>query len=253
MTHMMPSEGSRKAKRTVVLCIAVALLVAACANLYLQLADEGYVPDLRRHDYVAKPSDEHPWPDVDFEALMAENPEVVGYVSVPGTAISQVVCQSDASEPNKYLHVNWKGEPDQVGAAFLDSESEEGLMVGQNSPILGHHWTGDLMFSEVANYSDEAWARDHDTAYVQTPEAVYTVRLAFVEVINGNERAKRCVFEDDADFASWYTGRLDGADVVLDETVPSKVASLVTCSYNYNPANERTVAYFAVESVMPRQ
>lgn len=255
MTKMGTSPRMKRVKQVICGVVSTGLIVGAAAFGYSECVRTGWAPSIREliEEPMAVEVVEHPWSEVDWERLQATNPEVVGWIDVPGTAISLPICQAPADDPEKYLHVNVEGEEDGIGSAFVDAECTEGIMGGFNTAILAHHWHDGSMFSDVANYSDEDWAREHEVAYIQTPEAVWTVKLASAEIIRGTELAKRCTFDDIDDFQEWYKGRMEGAEVVLDERTPDKIVSLVTCSYNYTPKNERTIAYFAVESMEPQR
>lgn len=255
MTKMAASPASKRAGRIIRAVVSIAIVGAAGVFCYHELAETGWVPSIG--EITSKPMavevEEHPWREVDWANLQAANPEVVGWIEIPGTSVSQPVCQAPADDPEKYLHTNAAGEADKVGAAFVDAECTEGIMGTENTAILGHHWHDGSMFSDIAEYSNEGWAKEHTVAYLQTPKRVWTLELTGAEIIRGTELAKRCVFEDEDDFHDWYLGRLGGAEVVLDERAPSQIVSLVTCSYNYTPKNERTIAYFAVASSEPQR
>lgn len=183
------------------------------------------------------------WPEVDWDYWRGVNPDVVGWISIPGTSVSQPVVQAHAEDPDYYLRHDVYGNWNVYGSIYLDAECEEGGLLGsRNAVVLGHHMSDGSMFAEVASYSDPAWAAEHAVVLVQTPSerAVYGVRYA--DVVPNSATAKRCDFLDATDFATWYEDGLANAAAVVDgDSRPTSCLSLVTCSYNYS-SDERTVA-----------
>lgn len=187
--------------------------------------------------------DADPFPVVDWDYWQGVNPDVIGWITVPGTTIDSPVVQAPKDDPTFYLKHDVYGNYNPHGAIYLDAECEDGLL-SRNAVIMGHHFS-DLdaaPFGIIAEYKDEGFAREHSTVYLQTPEWKKTYEVRFVQIVNGLERNKFTSFADDTAFQTWYDGARADAAMVLDaETEPQSVISLVSCSYNIWVANERTV------------
>lgn len=99
-------------------------------------------------------SDDELFRAVDLEALRAVNPDVSGYIRIPGTQVDYPVLQEQ--EPGTYFYIdhNMSRKPDKYGSIFELHDSEKGV----NSPItwvFGHHMQSGAMFSSLYNFLDE--------------------------------------------------------------------------------------------------
>ena len=88
--------------------------------------------------------------DVDFEALQAQNPDVVGWIDFDAIELSYPVVWSGDNE--KYLRTMWNGTPNTAGSVFL-----EGANTGwQDLHVIlyGHNMRNRSMFGNLREYRD---------------------------------------------------------------------------------------------------
>lgn len=191
------------------------------------------------------------WPDVDWAWWQAANPDVIGWVTVPGTDINHPVCQAHADDPDFYLSHDAFGCYNPLGAVYLDAECEAQGLSSRNAVILGHsrRLTGTVTgFGHVMSYADRAFAEAHSEVLLQTPTERIRLKVRFANVVPGWEPSKRTSFDSDADYRSWYDGEMESADMVLDGTFEAtRTVSLVSCSYYTWKSNERTVVTCAAD------
>lgn len=235
------------------LCAPVAPVAPVAAGLAAASAVEGA-------------ASAHPWPEVDWAAWQSANPDVVGWLTIPGAGIDQPIVAARAADPSFYLAHDAYGSPSPYGAVMLDAGCDGDLMGCQNAVLLGHHMDDGTMMAPVASYGDASWASEHPVAYVQAPGEVRAFTVRFAERIRGSEPAKRTSFASQEDFEGWWSSRLEGACMALDGTPPrvmrpaplpegaagpvpdaEQALTLCTCSYTFAPADERTLAYFSAE------
>lgn len=190
--------------------------------------------------------------DIDWDYWLSVNPDIVGWVSVPGTPVSYPVVQAPADDPTFYLHHDVYRQPNFAGVPYLDADCAEGGLLGsRNAVIFGHNLgMGDqTLFAPFASYTDAAFATVHKTIMLQTPETTVTLEVHASKIMGGWELAKRTTFEGDADFKAWYADAYRSADVrLLGDAAPQDIEGVFTfctCSYNYW-SNERTLVYAAV-------
>lgn len=184
------------------------------------------------------------FPVVDWDYWKGVNPDVIGWITIPGTKVNSPILQAHADDPEYYLHHDVYRHYNPHGALYLDADCTDGLL-SRNAIIMGHHFRQDTAaapFGVIASYTDRSFAEEHAAIYIQTPDwkMVYVPR--FAQIVNGLERNKRTDFDGDSDFREWYDDAREGAAMVLDsDTEPDQTISLVTCSYNIWVKNERTV------------
>lgn len=183
-----------------------------------------------------------PFPEVDWETWSSVNPDVVGWVTVPGTGISQPVVQAPADNPRFYLDHDVTRAWNPYGCPYLDAGCS---LLGFGSPIalvFGHHMNEDDMFARFASYSDEFYAQSHREILLQTPERKMALEVIAVDVVDADREPKVLTFESDEEYGAWVASLLSGAEVVLDpDASPESLVAFCTCSYG--SPNERTIVY----------
>lgn len=191
--------------------------------------------------------DDDGFPEIDWDYWKSINPDIIGWVTVPGTNIDQPIVQAPADDPTYYLHRDIYRNYNIYGCPYLDADCAEFGFDSKNAVIFGHHMNDDSIFSAFAEYSDQAFAEEHQKILLQTPDSKRILQMGFSRIINANQLLKRTTFVDDTDYRTWYLDELDAADVVVnDESVPSNNTTFVTCSYN-RFGNERTLVYASLE------
>ena len=227
--------------------IAAAALIAAGAALALawlfprsQAAQADY--DAEGLNAV----EEDGFPVIDWDYWSSVNPDVVGWITIPGTLIDHPIVAAGKQDAGFYLSHDVFGRPNPYGAVFLDASCPLGLD-SENAVVLAHHMDDGTMFADVARYSDESFARAHRSVLLQTPEWKRAVNVRAAEVTGGWEPVKQTVFETRARFESYVAERLSACSMKLDDYAqtapPKRMLMLVSCSYNLCPDNERTIAY----------
>ena len=180
----MPRNRTRSGV-SVLYKIMTALLYISLAGslLFAGLAVHEYLPvyssdrkiEELKKDAVAEPGKDPLKRSVDFAWLRSVNPDIIGWLYIPGTTIDFPILKGKTD--TEYL---WKG-PDKnyspVGSLFTFAD-EPGDMSGANPYIFGHTLPMFDMFGELRMYQEEAeYRKTRNTAYIYTPSASYEVQL----------------------------------------------------------------------------
>ena len=142
--------------------------VAEIAELPMTEAPAESVTDTETEP-SAEPT-EQPAAERNIQALIAENADCVGWLSVDGTNISYPVMYSP-SEPQKYLRRNFYGKYSQSGVPFLDGRCD---LQNSNLIIYGHNMRNGTMFSDLKRYVDRDFLNAHRTVKFETADGVQT-------------------------------------------------------------------------------
>lgn len=174
-------------------------------------------------------------PQVDFDALRAINPDVVGWIYVPGTVINYPVVQGDDND--YYLTHLFDGTYNVSGSIFLDADQGAPGCSGQQTTIYGHHMNNQAMFYEI----DETYRQEEfdkiETAYYITPDATYRCTpIMTTSVDETNLEPRRENFDSEDDFRNYLMDMLATAGAKADDAVErikstNQVLSLVTCNW----------------------
>lgn len=107
-----------------------------------------------------------PQPLMDFSELLAQNPDVVGWISIDGTPVDYPVLQGD--DNSYYLRHGLDGEYDNEGIPFVDYECD--VRSGRHLILYGHNMgVGETTrFSSLQNYKDPDYYKQHPVIQLNT-------------------------------------------------------------------------------------
>lgn len=231
--------------------IGIALIVVALsiiASLQLMSAHAHVSPNPANDPFSfitdkasSDESDDEGFVEVDWTYWKEVNPDIIAWVNIPDTKISYPIMRAPTDNPTFYLHHDIYRNYSVYGVPYLDTERPEHNEQAFNAIIYGHNMDDGSMFSDLASYSDEDYARDHDTICLQTPAGKERLCVAFVSIIDGDNTAKGIHFLDEEAFRAWYQEQRELACVTLDSQAdPAFIVTFCTCSY-HEFSNERTL------------
>lgn len=174
-------------------------------------------------------------PQVDWAALKAVNPDVVGWVQIPGTVVNYPVYQGKDNE--RYLHTTAEGDYGIGGQVFLDYENAKPGLQDPQTVIYGHHLWNGTMFTEVDAMTDQTEFDKHPVVWYATEEATYELEPLFTyKSAATNAEARRIGFASGDELHSYLRGLLaqassKSADADAAVTSVSRVVTLATCDY----------------------
>ena len=152
--------------------------VAEIAELPMTEAPTESVTDAETE--TSAESTEQPAAEHNIQALIAENSDCIGWLSIDGTTISYPVMHTP-SDPQKYLRRNFYGKYSQSGVPFLDGRCD---LQSSNLIIYGHNMRNGTMFSDLKRYMDRDFLNAHRTVKFETANGVQTFTVA--EVLKTN-------------------------------------------------------------------
>lgn len=136
---------------------------------------------------------EQPAAERNIQALIAENSDCIGWLSIDGTNISYPIMHTP-SDPQKYLRRNFYGRYSQSGVPFLDGRCN---LQSTNLIIYGHNMRNGTMFSDLKRYVDGDFLNAHRTVEFETAEGVQTFTVTEVLKTNtSDEWYNRITAED---------------------------------------------------------
>lgn len=243
-----------------IICIAVLIWAGVSLVMYLNEtgeAEEEFTEVIEKYiepdpiPVEEQDPDTSAWPPiVDFTALKADNPDVAGWIRIPGTTVDYPVMTNPESD--YYLHRNMNGEYSMPGAIFADHQNTNEL-TENHIVIYGHHMITPTMFHDVANYKDKDFFEAHRVIYFETPETTYVLRpVAMYEVEPTEYDTRKVIFDNSQDFQSYFDERLDRSDYIkyddYKRSTADKLVTLITCN---DSGKRRQVLECVVEQEYP--
>lgn len=170
-----------------------------------------------------------------FEALLALNPEAVGFLEIEGMLALPVSQRENDNE--YYLNHTFEGAEAPEGALFLDGMNR---LVPEDDCLIvyGHNMKNKTMFGKLSSYEDASYLRQHSVIRFDTlyENRSYVVFAAFVASMTpGNARyfdVRNFVF-DEAGFDKFVL-KLQGRSLYkspIEVTYGDHLLLLVTCDY----------------------
>lgn len=156
-----------------------AAAVLAGVNIYSELKErQKEKDDFAAVSQIAEPAvtaaqtesepTEQPAAERNIQALIAENADCIGWLSIDGTNISYPVMHTP-SNPQKYLRRNFYGKYSQSGVPFLDGRCD---LQSTNLIIYGHNMKNGTMFSNLKKYVDRDFLNTHRTVKFETADGI---------------------------------------------------------------------------------
>lgn len=169
---------------------------------------------------------------VDFDALLAENPDTVAWIRMEEPAIiSYPVVKSRDNE--EYLTRTFSANDNKLGAIFLDKRSHSSF-TDRNSFIYGHNLkVGGEMFSQLSAYADEEFCKQHPYFYIYTPDGMTKVYQVFsAGVVKATAENYNLNYNTDEDFLNYLELCRNSSNyrVEADLNAGSRIVSLSTCT-----------------------
>ena len=184
---------------------------------------------------------------VDFDALRAENPEVIGWIYCEGTPINYPVLQT--TDNDKYLHQMVNGETNAAGSIFMDYRNTPDLS-DCNTLIYGHNMKNNSMFGILPSFRSQSYYEEHPVMWLLTPEQDWKIVLIGGAVVDNNDDIYDAIHHKE-----YVLAQMDRllSDSVFDgpEVDGEHFVTLSTCAYDFEDA--RLVLIGVLEPVLESQ
>ena len=188
---------------------------------------------------------------VDFDVLLQENPDTVAWIRFdePSIISYPVVKSADNKE---YLTKTFSANDNKLGAIFMDMRNTSDFS-DKNTMIYGHNMKiGGEMFSQLKEYEDESFYKEHPNFYIYTPDGnVATYQIYSVGVVKDTSEGYTYQFADDAAFASFLEATKASSlyDTGVEVGNDSQIVTLSTCTREGN--DDRTIVHGVRVNVQP--
>lgn len=257
MAHaVIPWKGDTVSEivRKVILLACVAVLIVSCCYIGGSINDRlvyeheiTYVRDL--YDNTDQSVDESGFMNK-FKRLYESNPEVVGWLTVPGTKTDNPVYQTDNND--YYLKHNGSKENSVYGALFADYRcSVNPSERSQNVTVYGHHMRDGSMLAEITKYKSISFYKENpiitfDTIYGNGKYKVFAAFITNDEADGDNGyrfNFEASSFASQSDFLTWVeqVRRRSVINTTVDVAEDDKILTLSTCTYDIKGVELRFV------------
>ena len=185
---------------------------------------------------------------VDLSAYLAQNPDFVAWLRIPGTNVDYPVVQTD--NPDYYLNHTFSGKSSVVGTLFSLADADYAAP-GRNIAIYGHHLrsSGEKMFTSLMRYKNPDFYEDNQTIVLDSlyRHREYTI-FAVMNMKVGDWEPSRTMFSGDAAFMAFVNrAKLESLyDTGVEVGADDHILTLITCDRSY-AGKEGRLVILAVE------
>lgn len=236
---------------TVVLIAAVCVFVFSLYQLVMTLVP--YYTGGQEYDQIRDlaitAEDNGEGFSVDFDALLEQNADTVAWIRFdePSQINYPVVKSADNTD---YLTKTFVANDNKLGAIFMDYRNNSDFS-DRNTFIYGHHLNvGGEMFSELLQYEDESFCKEHPNFYIYTPDGKVRMYMIFsAGVVKDTADNYNITYESDEAFTEYLNICKESSNYQVDVELnaQSKIVSLSTCT------NVRDDERFLVQGVLTEE
>ena len=166
--------------------------------------------------------------NVDWDALRAVNPDVVGWVYVAGTSVNYPIVHRDGDD-SYYLNHTFGGDTTgQFGAEFgciMLSGENNADFTDEVNVVYGHNMANGSMFAQFADFTDTNAFNEHRTIYVLTPQGNFRLSTFAVDRIEGTDTTIVVPHQTVDQLAEYVQKRLDDS-LVAPDPAPSAASEI---------------------------
>ena len=171
----------------------------------------------------------------DLAALQAENPDCVGWLTIPDTPVDYPVMFTP-DEPERYLRRDFYGNSASGGTPFLDGRNKP-QAEGQNLIVYGHNMLDGSMFKPLLQYLTPNFRQTHQDIYLELNGAQY--RYQVIASLETSSRSLVYAYTDLSDTAKMESFRSMLLEETGLDTIPQAEGYLTLSTCNNQGGNSR--------------
>lgn len=174
---------------------------------------------------------------VEYDSLIAVNPDIRGWICIPGTGLTLPVLQGKDNE--FYLTHDFYGEYDRHGSIFIDCKTDVGIEQS-NTVLYGHHMRDGSMFGLLENYVQEDFYRQNPVfsfdliGEERTYQILAVVKCSLAAGENDFRYYDYKIISGEEMFWQYYNSikALSLYDIPVTASYGDELVTLCTCDYS---------------------
>ena len=201
-------------------------------DLYADIAETYHKEGEDRR--AANPDGEDPSDGNRLEDIRKINPDVVGWISIPGTGIDYPVVQGEDND--YYLHHDIRGQKNKHGAIFMDHSNHPGE--DRSLVIYGHHMKDGTMFYDLKKFKKKDFYDKNKSILlnIQGKTVEYEIFSAYIG--NASSLHLKISFPDASAYRDYFT-EIKAKSMYpsdMDFSEDQTMLTLSTCTYEEKDA-----------------
>lgn len=254
--HISP-ESNKKKKKGLLFWASLVVMIAALIALGVIAA--GYLEGCMMYKDVSEEvfhdSDSMNLNDmkIDWDKLLAINPETVGWIYIPGTVVNYPVVHT--TDNDKYLKTSFRGYQSYVsfGTIFVDCNNKHDLS-DENIVTYGHHMNDGSMYALFYEMRNSDVFNQNRNIYFLTPNGNYRLKSFTLVYANAQEKIIQTNFGSETNRVNYINDKINRCCVDVVGQIPdvkamSKIFTFSTCDNMSRDYRYICYAYVAESTV----
>lgn len=178
--------------------------------------------------------------DTDLEALRAVNPDVLGWIVIPGTKLDYPLMKGLDNE--YYLNHSWNKKANQAGAIFVERMNQEDFS-DFHTVIYGHRQVDGSMFGSLKHYVNLSYYQEHPYIYIVDDAGVhrYEIFAAYKAAVGSRTYQVGFPGEESRQEFLTYCADASGIETGVIPALHDRILTLSTCTAFGDDANRWVV------------
>lgn len=242
--------GAKDLIRKIILLVCICVFCYSAYNLasiFLEYKEMDDSNNKIEETYVTENTEENnAYKTIDFEALLARNPDVKGWIDIPGTKVSYPILQGETNDT--YIHSDIDKKDFRAGSIFIASENEDPFN-DLNTVIYGHNMKNGSMFNNIKSFTEQDFANKHPYVYIYRLDGtVSRYKVVAAHIIPEESLLYNTQITDIQGFYQEML-KTSSINVEFDQAANSPVVTLSTCTSAGSESGKRNVVHAVLDKV----
>lgn len=171
--------------------------------------------------------------EIDFDYLWTVNPDIIAWITIPGTNIDYPVLQHP-SDDSYYLTHNLDGSYGYPGCIYIESLNAADFS-DPNTLIYGHNLKAKTMFTELHKFENKDFFEEYNEVILYLPDRTLHYRIFAAHIYDDRHLLYSFDFTDADIYAGFLKSIYDIRDMsanidrTFEVTAEDRIISMETC------------------------
>ncbi len=177
-----------------------------------------------------------------FDPLLEENSDIVGWIKIDDTRIDYPIVQSDNNE--EYLTKGFNKEDNIAGSIFMDYRNNIEKL-DRNTVIYGHRMKDGTMFKDLTKFKNKKFFNEHKTFQIDTLYQSYEAEIFSFYTTTTEFNYIQTDFSSDEEFEQFLKQIEHNSYYYRDVNIEATdtIVTLSTCDYELDELEGRLVVH----------
>lgn len=189
--------------------------------------------------------------EIDFDYLWTVNPDIIAWITIPGTNIDYPVLQHP-SDDSYYLTHNLDGSYGYPGCIYIESLNAADFS-DPNTLIYGHNLKSKTMFTELHKFENKDFFEENNEVILYLPDKTMHYRIFAAHVYDDRHLLYSFDFSDEDIYAGFLASIYDIRDMsanidrTFEVTAQDRIISMETCMPGKDDREKRLLVHAVLQ------